>query len=105
MSAAELWLGLLFVLVLAAGFRLHAAWLPRLVVASAVLALLGLAGLNPDRFIADRNIDRYACPGTTPAGRLASQRGPKLRVRSQRDRPGWGAPGLTTWARRPDCLE
>jgi Domain of unknown function (DUF4173) len=24
-----------------------------------VLALLGLAALNPDRFIADRNIDRY----------------------------------------------
>lgn len=58
-SAAELWLGLLFVLVLVAGIRLRAAWLPRLVVASAVLALLGLAGLNPDRFIADRNIDRY----------------------------------------------
>jgi hypothetical protein len=62
-STAELWLGLLFVLVLAAGFRLRAAWLPRLVVASAVLALLGLAALNPDRFIADRNIDRYAETG------------------------------------------
>ncbi|HEX2772531.1 MAG TPA: DUF4173 domain-containing protein, partial [Micromonosporaceae bacterium] len=58
-STAEMWLGLLFVLVLAAGVRLRAAWLPRLVVASAVLALLGLAALNPDRFIAHRNIDRY----------------------------------------------
>ncbi|HEX7746138.1 MAG TPA: DUF4173 domain-containing protein, partial [Micromonosporaceae bacterium] len=58
-SVAELWLGLLFVLVLVAGIRLRAAWLPRLVVASAVLALLGLAALNPDRFIADRNVDRY----------------------------------------------
>ncbi|HEX2772243.1 MAG TPA: DUF4173 domain-containing protein, partial [Micromonosporaceae bacterium] len=62
-SAAELWLGLLFVLVVAAGIRLRAAWLPRLIVATAVLALLGLAALDPDRFIADRNIDRYADTG------------------------------------------
>jgi hypothetical protein len=29
------------------------------VVAAAVLALLGLAGANPDRLIADRNVTRY----------------------------------------------
>lgn len=58
-TACELWLGLVFTLVLVAGVRLRAAWLPRLVVGSAVVALLGLAGLNPDRFIAERNIDRY----------------------------------------------
>lgn len=62
-STAELWLGLLFVLVLVAGIRLRAAWLARLVVATAVLALLGLAALDPDQFIADRNIDRYEDTG------------------------------------------
>ncbi|MEV1286679.1 DUF4173 domain-containing protein [Micromonospora sp. NPDC049679] len=58
-SATELWLGLLFVLVLIAGIRLRAPWLPRLVIGTGVLALMGLAALNPDRLIADRNIDRY----------------------------------------------
>ena len=54
---------------LAAGVRLRAAWLPRAVVAVGVLALLGLAVLNPDRFIADRNVDRYAA---RPAGSTSS---------------------------------
>ncbi|MEU8386572.1 DUF4173 domain-containing protein [Micromonospora sp. NPDC048842] len=58
-STVELWLGLLFVLVGVAVARLRAEWLPRLVVGTAVLALLGLALLNPDRLIADRNVDRY----------------------------------------------
>lgn len=58
-SVAELWLGLVFVLVLAAGVRLRARWLPRAVVATGIVALLALALLNPDRFIAERNIDRW----------------------------------------------
>ncbi|WP_328651697.1 DUF4173 domain-containing protein [Micromonospora sp. NBC_00330] len=58
-STVELWLGLLFVLVGVAVARLRAEWLPRLVVGTAVLALLGLALLNPDRLIAERNVDRY----------------------------------------------
>ncbi|MBQ1021479.1 DUF4173 domain-containing protein [Micromonospora sp. D93] len=58
-STVEIWLGLLFILVGVAVVRLRADWLPRLVVGTAVLALLGLALLNPDRLIADRNVDRY----------------------------------------------
>jgi hypothetical protein len=58
-SVAELWLGLVFLLVLAAGVRLRARWLPRAVVATGIAALLALAALNPDRFIAERNIDRW----------------------------------------------
>ncbi|MGW0435324.1 DUF4153 domain-containing protein [Micromonospora sp. NPDC003197] len=61
--ACELWLGVIFVLVLLAGIRLRATWLPRLVLGTAVLTLLGLAGLNPDRFIAEQNIDRYERTG------------------------------------------
>ena len=57
--AVEIALGVVFLLVIAAGVRLQAGWLPRSVVAVGVLALLGLAVLNPDRFVADRNIDRY----------------------------------------------
>ena len=57
-SGGELWLGLLFVLVLLAGVRLRARWLPQAALAAALLGLLGLAALNPDRFIADQNISR-----------------------------------------------
>jgi hypothetical protein len=57
--AVELALGVVFVLVLAAGVRLRGGWLPQAVAATGVAMLLGLAVLNPDRFVADRNIDRF----------------------------------------------
>jgi hypothetical protein len=62
-SACELWLGSVLVMVLAAGVRLRAGWLPQAAIASGVAALIGLALLNPDQFIADRNVDRYGETG------------------------------------------
>jgi hypothetical protein len=70
-AACELWLGLVFVLILVAGVRLRGGWLPRLVLGTAVLALFGLVAVNPDRLIADRNIDRYAETGRLDVGYLA----------------------------------
>lgn len=61
--AVELALGVVFLMVLAAGVRLRAGWLPQAVVALGVVTLLGLAGLNADRFVADRNIDRFQSGG------------------------------------------
>jgi hypothetical protein len=58
-SACELWLGVMFALVLVAGVRMRAGWLPGAVVGTAVAALLGLVALDPDRFVAERNVDRY----------------------------------------------
>jgi hypothetical protein len=58
-ALCEAWLGLVFVLILAAGVRLRATWLPRAVVATGTLALLGLAAANPDALIAERNVDRF----------------------------------------------
>jgi hypothetical protein len=55
----ELWLGAVFILVAAAGIRMTAWWLPRAVLLAGALALLGLAATNPERLIAERNIDRY----------------------------------------------
>lgn len=69
-ATCELWLGLVCLMVLAAGVHLRAAWLPRAVVASAVLALLGLATLNPDAYIAERNVARYAHTGLIDVGYL-----------------------------------
>lgn len=55
----EIWLGVVFLLVALCGIRMSASWLPRAVLVVGALALLGLAALNPERLIADRNIDRY----------------------------------------------
>ncbi|MFG2038633.1 DUF4153 domain-containing protein [Dactylosporangium sp. NPDC048998] len=60
-SAVELWLGGLFVLVMlagATGLRRPATWLARAAVGLWVVTLLGLAALNPDRLIAAHNVDR-----------------------------------------------
>ncbi|WP_239476480.1 DUF4153 domain-containing protein [Nocardia arizonensis] len=57
-GACELWLGLIFLLVIAALVRLDAAWLPRAAIGAAFAALLALAILDPERLVAERNIDR-----------------------------------------------
>ncbi|HET7736581.1 MAG TPA: DUF4153 domain-containing protein [Nocardioidaceae bacterium] len=59
----EGWLGLLVVAVLVSGIALRGAWLARFAVVSGAVALLGLAALNPDGWIADHNLDRYAQTG------------------------------------------
>jgi hypothetical protein len=60
----ELWLGAVFILIAVAGIRMTARWLPRAIVVAGAVALLGLAAVNPERLIAERNIDRYQQKGT-----------------------------------------
>jgi hypothetical protein len=93
--AIELWLGAVFVLIAASGIRMSgggersdrgndsggqersdrgndsARWLPRAVLVAGVAALLGLAALNPERLIADRNIDRFERTGQLDATYLS----------------------------------
>jgi signal transduction histidine kinase len=59
----EGWLGLLVLAVMVGGALLRADWLPRFALISGVVALLGLAALNPDAWIAEHNLDRYADTG------------------------------------------
>ncbi|HSV38584.1 MAG TPA: DUF4153 domain-containing protein [Nocardioidaceae bacterium] len=59
----EGWLGLLLVLVLVAGIRMRGSWLPLAAVITGAVALLGLAVLNPDAYIADQNLARLAETG------------------------------------------
>ena len=59
----ESWLGLLVLAVLASGIALRAAWLPRFALLSGIVALLCLAAVNPDAWIAERNLDRNAATG------------------------------------------
>jgi hypothetical protein len=56
--AVEAWLGLLFVLVLGAGWRLSGAWLPRAAVGAAVVVLLAVVAVNPDALMARTHANR-----------------------------------------------
>ncbi len=71
-GAVELWLGVVFLLVIVAGVRLRGGWLPRAVVGTGLVGLLVVAAVNPDRFIADRNVDRYARTGDIDLRYLAT---------------------------------
>jgi hypothetical protein len=59
----ELWLGACFLLVLVAVLRLRARPVVREMAAAGVAALLALAALNPDGFVATNNVDRFATTG------------------------------------------
>ena len=59
----EGWLGLLVLAVMVAGAVGRGAWLPRFALVSGAVALLGLAAINPDAWIARHNIDRYEATG------------------------------------------
>jgi hypothetical protein len=55
----EGWLGFVVLAVVVLGVAGVARWLPRVALVSAAVALLGLAAVNPDAWVAGRNIDRY----------------------------------------------
>ncbi|OKI87606.1 DUF4153 domain-containing protein [Micromonospora sp. CB01531] len=65
--AFELLLGVVFVMILAAGVRWQGRWIPGSTVALAVAMLLGLAVLNPEDYAARRNILRYEQTGKIDA--------------------------------------
>jgi hypothetical protein len=53
----EIFLGLVFVLVLAAGVRLRGTWLPRSTAAVAVAVLFALVAVNPEALMARTHVD------------------------------------------------
>ncbi|MEV0267465.1 DUF4153 domain-containing protein [Hamadaea sp. NPDC050747] len=55
----EIFLGISFLLVLLAGWKMKAPWLSRAVLGIWVVMLLAAAALNPEHYIAQHNIDRY----------------------------------------------
>jgi hypothetical protein len=63
----ELLLGVVFVMIAAAGARWRGRWIPRATVGLTVLMLLGLAVLDPENYAADRNIVRYEQAGKIDA--------------------------------------
>jgi len=70
-GVAIVWIAIVFALVALAGARWQAGWLPRAVLGLAVIAMFGLNALNPDSFVARRNIDRYVTSGRIDIGYLS----------------------------------
>jgi hypothetical protein len=56
--AATLWIGAVIALVLAAG-ALRATWLPQALVALTAAALFAFSLVNPEGWVAERNVERY----------------------------------------------
>ncbi|MGH9196504.1 MAG: DUF4173 domain-containing protein, partial [Acidimicrobiia bacterium] len=61
--AVTLWLGGIFLLVVAAGTFRRSDWLPRASMALTGVALLTFSLINPDATVARRNIERYTFTG------------------------------------------
>lgn len=55
----EGWLGLVVLAALVGGIGLRTAWVARFALVSGVVAVLGVAAINPDAWIARHNLDRY----------------------------------------------
>ena len=71
-SAVELALGAVFLLLLVAGIRLRGSFLPRAVVGVAAVTLLGLAALDPDAWIARQDVQRFQSTGSIDTEYLSS---------------------------------
>jgi signal transduction histidine kinase len=68
----EGWLGVVVLAVMVLGGLRRQRWLPRTALLTGAVALLGLAALNPDGWVADRNIDRWETNGTLDVDYLRS---------------------------------
>ncbi|MFG1796604.1 DUF4153 domain-containing protein [Nocardia sp. NPDC049149] len=70
-EAFALWFGLAYLLVLADLPLLRRTWLPRAMLGTVMVSLLALAVVNPERLIADKNIDRWKQGGTLDTAYLS----------------------------------
>lgn len=68
----EGWLGFVVLAIMVAGVADRGRWLPRVALVSGAVALLGLAAINPDAWVAGRNIDRYEATGDLDLSYLQS---------------------------------
>ncbi len=59
----EGWLGFVVLAIMVAGVAGLGRWLPRIALVSGAVALVGLAAINPDAWVAERNLDRYDATG------------------------------------------
>jgi hypothetical protein len=68
----EGWLGFVVLAVMLAGAVGLGRWVPRVALVSGALALVVLAAVNPDAWVAERNLDRYQTTGKLDISYLSS---------------------------------
>ncbi|MFI6097119.1 DUF4153 domain-containing protein [Lentzea sp. NPDC051213] len=58
-AACEVWLGLVYVMVIAGGITLRAKWLPKAIIGTGTAFFLAVVVMNPERVVADYNVTRF----------------------------------------------
>jgi hypothetical protein len=99
-EVCELWLGVVYLLVIAAGVRLSGGWLPRAIVGSALAGLLAFAWVNPERLVAAHNVTRWEAThklDATYLGGLSADAAPELDRLPADVRPCGSYPPDTDW--------
>jgi len=71
-AAFEGWVGIVVLLVIVAGARLEGWWLPRAALLTGAAIVLGLALVNPEGYVAGRNVELHAETGRLDTGYLGS---------------------------------
>jgi two-component system sensor histidine kinase BaeS len=67
----EIWVAAVVLMVMAAGIRLHGKWIPRAAALTGAGLVLALGLMNPDAWVANRNLDLAATSGKFDADYLA----------------------------------
>ncbi|MGW5111952.1 DUF4153 domain-containing protein [Nocardia sp. NPDC004123] len=68
----EAWIALVYLLLLASLVRLRRGWVPRAAVGAALATLLALAVANPERFVGERNVERWQAGKSLDTGYLST---------------------------------
>lgn len=68
----EIWVALIVIMVLIAGISFSGKWIPTAAILCGAALVLVFAGLNPDAWVAQRNLDRYATTGKVDLNYLRS---------------------------------
>ncbi|MFD4672129.1 DUF4153 domain-containing protein [Lentzea sp. NPDC058450] len=58
-ASCEVWLAVVYLMVIAGGVSLRARWLPKAVVATGAAFFLAVVVMNPERVVADYNVSRF----------------------------------------------
>ncbi|MFJ5991104.1 DUF4153 domain-containing protein [Lentzea sp. NPDC092896] len=58
-ASCEVWLAVVYLMVIASGISLRANWLPKAIVGTGTAFFLAVVAMNPERVVADYNVSRF----------------------------------------------
>jgi hypothetical protein len=71
-ASCEVWLAVVYLMVIASGISLRANWLPKAIVATGAAFFLAVVAMNPERVVADYNVSRFEATQKIDTGYLAT---------------------------------